>query len=250
MGIHRSYYYYESVKDDSEIEAAIRSAAEYGDGFWKIFEILRKDGYEWNHKKVYRVYKAMHYEKRKPMRKRLPARVKNPLEQPLEPLVTWSIDFVSDALECGRKIRVLNVIDDSDRYAVAQEVSMSMPAKRVIKLLEKAIWINGKPRNIRCDNGPEFISKEFQEWCAGNDIRILYTQPGCPTQNSYIERFNGSYRRSVLNAYIFGSVDDVRQKTEEWREYYNNKRPHESLNNMTPFEYRNRNNGLCSDTQR
>lgn len=85
---------------------------------------------------------------------------------------------------------------------------MSFPAQRVIKVLEKVIWLNGKPRNIRCDNGPEFIAKEFQEWCAANDIKLLYTQPGCPTQNSYIERFNGSYRRAVLDAYIFRTIDE------------------------------------------
>ena len=143
----------------------------------------------------------MHYEKRKRLKKRLPARIKNPLEQPMEPFVTWSIDFVSD-------------------------------------VLEKVIWLSGKPRNIRCDNGPEFIAKKFQEWCAANDIRLLYTQPGCPTQNSYIERFNGSYRRAVLDAYIFRTIDEVRMQTEAWRNYYNKERPHESLNNMTPYEYR------------
>lgn len=209
MNIHRSYFYYESTKDDSEIEEAIREAAKHGEGFWKIFEILRLRGKTWNHKKVYRVYKVMHYEKRSKLKRRLPARTKNPLGQPLEPNTTWSIDFVSDVLECGRKFRVLNVIDDSDRMAVAQEVSMSFPAQRVIKVLEKVIWLNGKPRNIRCDNGPEFIAKEFQEWCAGNDIRLLFTQPGCPTQNSYIERFNGSYRRAVLDAYIFRTLSEV-----------------------------------------
>lgn len=99
--------------------------------------------------------------------------------------------------------------------AVAQEVSMAFPAQRVIRTLEKVIWLNGKPRNIRCDNGPEFISKEFQGWCAGNDIRILFTQPGKPTQNSYIERFNGSYRKAVLDAYIFRTIDEVRQMTDQ-----------------------------------
>ncbi|MCQ2375525.1 MAG: hypothetical protein MJ069_06475 [Salinivirgaceae bacterium] len=148
MDIHRSYFYYESVKDDAEVEESIREAAKYGDGFWKIFEIIRRDGYAWNHKKVYRVYKAMHYEKRKRLRKHLPARVKNLLEQPLKPFVAWSIDFVSDVLECGRKFRVLDILDDSDRVAVAQEVSMSFPAKRVIKVLEKVIWLNGKPKNM------------------------------------------------------------------------------------------------------
>ena len=238
MDIHRSYFYYQEKRDDTEVEEAIRAAAQYGDGFWKIFKVLRRDGKPWNHKKVYRVYKKMHYEKRSRLKKRLPARVKNPLEQPMEPFTTWSIDFVSDVLECGRKFRVLNIIDDSDRVAVAQEVSMAFPAKRVITALEKVIWVTGKPLNIRCDNGPEFISKDFQEWCSGNSIRILYTQPGCPTQNSYIERFNGSYRKAVLDAYIFRTIDEVRQMTDQWKEYYNFERPHESLDNMAPMEYR------------
>ena len=240
MEIHRSYFYYREKRDDTEVEEAIRAAAEHGDGFWKIFERLRRDGKPWNHKKVYRVYKSMHYEKRSRLKKRLPARVKNPLEQPLEPNITWSIDFVSDMLECGRKFRVLNIIDDGDRVAVAQEVSMSFPSKRVIRTLEKVIWLKGKPSNIRCDNGPEFISKYFQEWCKGNDIRLLFTQPGCPTQNSYIERFNGSYRRAVLDAYIFRTLEDVKQKTCEWNDYYNYERPHESLGNKTPMEFSKR----------
>ena len=106
----------------------------------------------------------MHYEKRSKLKKRLPARVKSPLVIPSEPNTTWSIDFVSDKLQSGRTFRVLNIIDDCDRVAVGQEISMSMPAERVIKLLEKVIWLQGKPKNIRCDNGPEFISKVFQEW--------------------------------------------------------------------------------------
>lgn len=238
MDIHRSYFYYDYKKDDTEVEDAIREAAKFGDGFWKIFQLIRKSGETWNHKKVYRVYKAMHYEKRAKLKKRLPARVKNPLSAPDTPNTTWSIDFVTDAVEYGRKFRVLNIIDDSDRVAVAQEISMSMPAERVIKTLEKVIWLNGKPKNIRCDNGPEFISKTFQDWCEGNEINILYTQPGCPTQNSYIERFNGSYRRAVLDAYIFRNLEEVRDLTEAWMDYYNAQRPHESLDNMTPFEYR------------
>ncbi len=88
------------------------------------------------------------------------------------------------------------------------------------------------------DTGPEFISHEFQDWCDGNGIKILYTQPGCPTQNSYIERFNGSYRRAVLDAYIFRTLDDVREITEKWTDYYNNERPRDSLNNLVPMEYR------------
>ena len=141
-------------------------------------------------------------------------------------------------LQSNRKFRVLNVIDDSDRVAVAQKVAHSIPASRLIRFMEEIIWEKGKPSNIRCDNGPEFISHKFQDWCDGNGIKILYTQPGCPTQNSYIERFNGSYRRAVLDAYIFRTLDDVREITEKWTDYYNNERPHDSLNNLAPMEYR------------
>lgn len=239
MGIHKSFFYYESKKDDSEVEAVFRQKAEItNEGFWKIFRLIRKDGYPWNHKKVYRVYEAIHFNKRKPLRKRLPARVKNPLVTPTHENVTWSMDFVTDVLQSNRKFRVFNVIDDSDRVAVAQKVAHSIPASRLIRFMEEIIWENGKPNNIRCDNGPEFISHEFQSWCKGNDINILYTQPGCPTQNSYIERFNGSYRRAILDAYIFRTLDEVRELTEKWMDYYNNERPHNSLNNLAPMEYR------------
>jgi putative transposase len=180
----------------------------------------------------------MHYEKRSKLKKRLPARVKSPLVIPSEPNITWSIDFVSDKLQSGRTFRVLNIIDDCDTVAVGQEFSMSMPAERVIKLLEKVIWLQGKPKNIRCDNGPEFISKVFQEWCKGNDINVIYIQPGHPTHNSIIERFNGSYRRAVLDAYIFRTLQEVRDLTDAWMTDYNECRPHESLDNMTPMEYR------------
>jgi len=239
MGIHKSFFYYESTRDDSEVEAVIRQKAEAAnDGFWKIFRLIRKDGYLWNHKKVHRVYEAIHFNKRKPLRKRLPARVKNPLVTPDQDNVTWSMDFVTDVLQSNRKFRVLNVIDDSDRVAVAQKVAHSIPASRLIRFMEEIIWEKGKPSNIRCDNGLEFISHEFQDWCDGNGIKILYTQPGRPTQNGYIERFNGSYRRAVLDAYIFRTLDDVREITEKWTDYYYNERPHDSLNNLAPLEYR------------
>ena len=206
VGIHKSYFYYDSVKDDSEVEAAIRQKAEDGcDGFWKIYHRLRNEGFEWNHKRVYRVYKAIHFNKRVPLRKRLPARVKNPLDTPERENVTWSIDFVTDVLQSNRKFRVPNVIDDCGRVAVAQKVAPSMPAKRVIRFMEEIIWEKGKPDNIRCDNGPEFISHEFQERCKGN---------------------------------IFRTLDEVREITDRWMNYYNNERPHDSLNNLAPMQYR------------
>ena len=110
-------------------------------------------------------------------------------------------------------------------------------ASWLIRFIEKIIWEKGKPNNIRSDNGPEFITHEFQNWSKGNDINLLHTQPGCPTQNSYIERFNDSYRRAVLDACIFRTLEDVREITEKWRNYYNNERPHDILNNLAPMEW-------------
>lgn len=97
--------------------------------------------------------------------------------------------------------------------------------------------MNGKPKRIRTDNGPEFISKELEAWCTANDVEHVFTQPGCPTQNSYVERFNGSYRRGVLDAYLFRTLQDVRDITEKWQLDYNTTRPHEALENMTPMEF-------------
>lgn len=169
------HLYYQEKRDNTEVEEAIRTAAQYGDGFWKIFKRLRREGKKRNHKKGYRVYKNMHYEKSIRLKKRLPERVKASLEQPSESNTTWSLDFVGDVLECGSKFQVLTIMDDSDKVAVSQEVSMSFPARREMNRLEKVIWLNGKPKNIRYDNGPEFISKDFQKWCKRNDINILYT---------------------------------------------------------------------------
>lgn len=119
------------------------------DGFWKIYHRLRNGGYEWNHKRVYRVYKAIHFNKRVPLRKHLPAREKNPLETPERENVTWSMGFVTDVLQSNRKFRVLNVINGCDHVAVAQKVAPSMPANCVIRFLEEIIWEKGKPDNIR-----------------------------------------------------------------------------------------------------
>lgn len=239
MQLHKSHYYYVSRKEESdqEIMEAIRQASEFGDGFWNIYHRLRKT-HDWNHKRVYRVYKMMHYNKRSKLRKRLPARVREPLEIPEAPCRSWSIDFVSDSLNCGRKFRVANIIDDFNREAVGMEAAMSITSSRLIRMLETVIWEYGKPNKIRTDNGPEFISREFEQWCVANEIEHQFTQPGCPTQNAYIERFNGSYRRGVLDAYIFRNLTEVREITERWREDYNNRRPHTALGNATPAEVR------------
>lgn len=149
------------------------------------------------------------------------------------------MDFMSDSLVCGRRFRTLNIIDDCNREALAIEVDTSLCAKRVVRTLERVIEQKGKPKQIWVDNGPEFTSKDFESWCADQQINIQYTQPGRPMQNGYIERFNGTFRREILDAYAFFELYEVRELTKNWIKEYNTQRPHEGLNNKTPLEWKN-----------
>jgi Transposase and inactivated derivatives len=174
---------------------------------------------------------------RRRAKKRLPERVKQPLSVPTAPNQVWSIDFMSDSLADGRKVRILNIIDDFNRESLAVEVDTSIPARRVIRVLERLIAEKGCPANIRCDNGPEFISHLLNEWCAARKITLQFIQPGRPMQNAYIERKNGSMRRELLNTYLFNSLAEVRILAEEWRTDYNTERPHKSLGYLSPIRY-------------
>ena len=144
---------------------------------------------------------------------------------------------MSDALVDGRKFRLLNVIDDFNRESLAVEADSSLPTLRVIRVLERLVKQRGRPSNIRTDNGPEFISHKLEEWCRKHEITLQFIQPGKPMQNAYIERKNGSIRRELLNAYLFYSLNEVRVMCEEWREDYNQERPHKSLGYLSPLRY-------------
>jgi putative transposase len=176
---------------------------------------------------------------RRRAKRRLPERVKQALAVPTEPNQVWSIDFMSDRLTDGRKFRLLNVIDDFNRESLAVEVDTSLPSSRVIRVLDRIIAERGCPANIRCDNGPEFISHKLEDWSSEERRRIslLFIQPGKPMQNGYIERKNGSMRRELLDAYLFDSLKEVRCLSEEWRLDYNTERPHKSLGYLSPAEY-------------
>lgn len=143
---------------------------------------------------------------------------------------------MSDALQSGRKLRTFNLIDDFNREALAIEIDTSLPAQRIIRVLEKVISWRGKPKRIRVDNGPEFISIILGVWCEERGIKLQFIQPGKPTQNAYIERFNGSYRKDVLDAYLFENVAQLRMLTEEFMEDYNYDRPHDSLAGRSPAD--------------
>jgi putative transposase len=230
-------WYYQSKRDDSEVVDKLSELAEQlpTRGFDEYYGRIRQQGYQWNRKRVLRIYRNMKLGLRRKHKRRLPSRVKEPLMSPDQHLHTWSMDFMSDVLADKRKVRVLNVIDDYNREALALEAGLSFPANRVIRvltLLEEEI--GQLPKYIRVDNGPEFTSKIFQQWCKNKRITIKYIQPGSPTQNAFIERFNRYFREDVLDAYWFEDLDQLRTIMESWRMDYNENHPHKSLGGLTP----------------
>ena len=238
--ISRSVYHYQpdGSKDDAVISAIQEIAERYpAYGFGKVFAVLRRSGHPWNHKRVYRVYCLLKLNLRRKGKKRLPSRNPEPLVVPAEMNQCWSIDFMSDSLFCGRRFRTFNVVDDYNREALAIEVDLSLPSARVVRVLDRIVDWRGCPLKIRMDNGPEFISVTLADWAEKYGIKLEFIEPGKPTQNSYVERFNRTYRTEVLNMYAFRRLSEVRELTDNWIKEYNEERPHDSLGDLTPREF-------------
>lgn len=195
---------------------------------------LRHAGHRINHKRTERLYRENGLSLRRRRRRRLPQRERQSLVQPLQPNRCWSLDFMGDTLANGRAYRTLNVIDDCARDALAVEIDFSLTGLRVVRLLDRLVEWHGRPEIIRSDNGPEFTGKEVQDWARKNGVQWQFTQPGCPAQNAYIERFNGTYRAEVLNAHQFVSLEDARHTTENWIKVYNEERTHSAIGHLPP----------------
>lgn len=235
--------HYQSIKTDHCIIDQLEKLVKENpvEGFWKCYYRIRNAGTVINHKRLHRVYKQMKLPLRRKVKKRLPARVKEPLDTPECFTQTWSIDFMSDALSNGTKFRTFNVIDDYNREVLFIETDYSLKSSRVIWVLKHLINRYGKPKKIRMDNGPEFVAKLAQAWSEVNEIEFKYIEPGKPTQNAYIERFNKTYRESILDAYLFDNIDEVREVTQNWVDDYNSCRPHDALDGLSPRMYKERN---------
>lgn len=219
----------------AKLQEAVERYPAYG--FSKLFKALRRWGHPWNHKRVYRLYCELKLNKRRRGKKRLPTRSPEPLAVPAMANQCWSMDFMSDSLFCSRRFRTFNVVDDFNREALAIEIDLNLPAPRVIRVLDRLAAWRGYPDKLRMDNGPEFISAALAEWAEDHSIDLDFIQPGKPTQNSYVERFNRTYRDEVLNMYVFRTLTEVREVTEKWIREYNEERPHDALNDLTPWEY-------------
>ncbi len=232
-------YYYCSKRNDDEVIEKLNELSEKFPtrGFEEYFGKIRLAGLKWNRKRVLRVYRIMNLKMRRKHKRRLPARVKEALAVPNQLNETWSIDFMSDTLENGRKFRVLNVIDDHNREALINEAYYSIPAERLVESLKRLMHFRSKPKRIRTDNGPEFISKTFVRFCNEQGIELQYIQPGKPAQNAYIERLNRTFREDVLDAYLFQNIQEVNALAFEWQIEYNQNHPHKSLNGLSPWLY-------------
>ena len=199
--------------------------------------LLRRSGVRINSKRVHRLYRLEGLAVRKKKRKRL-ARLPRPvLAAAAARNARWTMDFMEDSLAWGRKFRTFNVLDEQSRECLAIEVDTSLPAARVTRVLDRLKEERGAPQEITVDNGPEYTSTALEEWAARHGVVLHFNRPGTPTDNPFIESFNGKFRDECLNENWFLSVPDARRIIELWRREYNEERPHSSLGYRTPAEF-------------
>ena len=203
-------------------------------GFPMLFMMLRNEGWKANHKRVERLYKLEKLALRRRKKTRKFRLVRTEVKKATKPMERLAIDFMSDALVTGRKLRVLTVVDEASKESPAIEVEHSMSGDFVVKVLSKIAAARGFPASIRLDNGPELRSKALLSWATQNNVELCYITPGKPTENAYIESFNGRVREECLDQEVFLSLADAKQKVEQWRQFYNTLRPHSALGGRPP----------------
>ena len=203
----------------------------------RLHIMLRREGLVINHKRTERVYREEKLSLRLQKRNKRPSHLRVPQVGPLYRDEQWGMDFLSDALMDGRRIRVLTIVDLWDRSSPALEVDSSLPGLRVVRTLERLRLQGRMPRSIRVDNGPEFTGKTLDAWAHKHNVRLEFIRPGKPMDNGHIESFNGKVRDECLNQNVFLSLANARDILEGWRNDYNRCRPHSSLDWMSPEEY-------------
>jgi putative transposase len=206
-------------------------------GYRRIHDLLRREGVHANHKRVYRLYREAALSVRKRRRRKLVMLDRQVLQAPSGPNETWSIDFVMDALSNGRRIKCLTVVDDFTRECLAIAVDYGISGGYVARVLELIASFRGLPRAIRTDQGPEFTSRALDQWAYSRGVDLKLIAAGKPTQNAYIESFNGKFRDECLNDHYFNNLAHARAVIAEWRRDYNEARPHSSLGRVPPAEF-------------
>ena len=205
-------------------------------GYRRICQVLRKKQVV-NHKRVYRVYGELGLKYRRKSRKKRHQGEGKPLITPILPNERWSMDFVSDSMYNGRRFRVFNLLDDCSRESVVQHPDFSITGMKLVRIFEELKRERKLPKQLVCDNGTEFTSKAFRKWADENNVEIHYIEKGKPTQNAFVESFNGKFRDECLNEEWFTSIAQARSIIEAWRIDYNNERPHNGLNGLSPYEF-------------
>lgn len=236
-----TFAYKRRPSDDAVLIARIREIAltRVRYGYWRIYTLLRREGWVVNHKRVYRLYKleGLNLRSKRPRRNRAAAHRLDRVA-PSNPHQSWSMDFVADQLFDGRRFRALTVVDNFSRKCLAIHVGQSIKGCDVTSIVERISQrYNRTPDRIQVDNGSEFISKALDRWAYDNQVTLDFSRPGKPTDNPYIESFNGSFRDECLNLHWFLSLEDARQKIDDWRTEYNSYRPHSSIDGLTPEQY-------------
>lgn len=207
-------------------------------GYRRLTVLLEREGVKVNHKRVWRIYQDAGLSVRRKMRKRLVRTGAKEREQLSASNQQWAVDFIHDVTASGRKFRVFSVVDAYSRECLALEVDSSFPSRQVTRVLDQVIAVEGKPKSMRMDNGPEFTSRHFLAWSIAQRIELRYIDPGKPVQNAKAESFHGRLRDECLNVNSFANLWDARDKISAWRVEYNTERPHSSLGYLTPYQFR------------
>ena len=225
--------------DDTALRTRLRELAmeRRRFGYLRLHVLLRREGWRVNHQRVYRLYREEKLLVKCRKGRRTAAIERVPLPAPRRANQEWSMDFVHDTLASGRRFRVLNVVDDYTREALAIEVDHSLPGLRVVRVLEELRQRGRKPESIVCDHGPEFTGKALDQWAFANSVRLAFITPGKPMENAYVESFNGKLRDECLNENWFVSLTDAREKIAAWRIDYNTERPHSALGYRSPEQF-------------
>lgn len=238
LGQRRASMYYKSkrVNEDESIATQLKTLASQHPnwGFGLMFGYLRLKGCVWNHKRVYRIYKALKLNLRVPVKRK---RLKRPNLNTLAASAVnqgWSLDFLSDEVVAVKKTRILNVMDEHSRKCLLVVAQVSFKAKKLVQYLEQMVAAQGKPQYIRCDNGPELIGQPLTRFAQRHGIELRYIQPGKPMPNGLVERLNGTLRRECLNLSVFQTIPQVQAALDEWWRVYNFERPHSALGYQTP----------------
>jgi putative transposase len=236
----RSTFHYQAQPDrNADLVEQLRALAAKHPryGYRRIHALLRRDQVV-NKKRIQRLWQRARLQVGKPRRKRRHTKRGELPVKATHPNHVWTYDFLLDHCQNGSVLRILTVMDEFTREGLAIEVATSIPAQRVIAVLERLVAAHGAPAYIRSDNGPEFVALALRGWLARQHVTTLYIDPGCPWQNGYGESFNGTVRDECLNLYVFHAVVEARVRLESFRQHYNTERPHSSLDYRSPMEFK------------